>query len=251
MDATVFSRALPRTNRGAAGEATAGLGAALFDVDGVIADTARLHTSAWRRLAEEEGLPFDEDCADALRGLSREASLRRLLDGRPVPDETFAAMTARKNAYYTEALREIGPSDAMDGAAALISEFAAMGIRRAAVSLSRNARAVLDRLELTDRFDAVVDGCVIGAAGDGALDRYGRAAAALRVEPGRCLVIEDSAGGIAVARNLGMKTVGIGSPERLCAADLVFESLRGVRARNLCRWLWSRENSCRAASPVV
>lgn len=212
------------------------LGAVLFDVDGVLADTARLHTSAWARLAGEERLPFEADVADALRGLSREDSLRLLLGPRRVTQQSFQNMLDRKNAHYLDMVSGLSEVDALPGAASLLAQFARLGIRRAAVSLSRNARAVLNRIGLAPMLDVIVDG-TDDEGTSGGLDRYHRAAAALATSPRRCLVIEDSASGIATAKNAGMKTIGVGSPQRLCAADLVFESLQGVNARLLLRWL--------------
>lgn len=212
------------------------LGAVLFDVDGVLADTAKLHTAAWARLAGEERLPFQAEVADALRGLSREDSLRLLLGPRRVTQQSFEDMLDRKNAYYLDMVAGLSEADALPGAAGLLAQFARLGIRRAAVSLSRNARAVLGRIGMTPMLDVIMDGT--DARGiPGGLDRYHRAAAALATSPRRCLVIEDSTSGIAAAKNAGMRTIGVGSPQRLCAADLVFESLQGVSARLLLRWL--------------
>lgn len=212
------------------------IAAVLFDVDGVIADTARLHTAAWARLAELERLPFEQETADALRGLSREESLRRLLGARRVTQQSFQDMLDRKNAFYQELIESLGPADCLPGALTLLNQFSRMGLRRAAVSLSRNARPVLERLGVLELLDAIVDGTDQSAA-VGGLDRYHRAAAALSIAPHRCLVIEDSAAGIATAKNAGMKTIGLGDHRRLCAADLVFESLQGVSARLLLHWL--------------
>jgi len=208
----------------------------VFDVDGVIADTARLHLAAWRRIAEEEGLSFDERVAGELRGLSREASLRRLLDGRQIPPEEFAEITRRKNAYYLAAVESLGACDALPGAEKLVRDLARLGIRCAAASASRNARAVLERVGVRGLLEAVIDGNDEAASKTG-LHRFLLAAAAVGVEPGRCVVVEDSAAGAATARSLGMRVVGVGDPAALCAATLVFESLRGVDARILLKWL--------------
>ncbi|RIK66779.1 MAG: hypothetical protein DCC65_08610 [Planctomycetota bacterium] len=213
----------------------ASIAAVLFDVDGVIADTARLHTEAWARLAALERLPFDRETAEALRGLSREDSLRRVLGARRVTQQSFHDMLDRKNAFYLELLEAAGPADCLPGAVGLLGEFAELGMRRAAVSLSRNAGRVLERLGIFERFDVIVDGTA--QTGGSGLDRYHRAAALLGVAPRRCLVFEDSAAGIATAKNAGMRTIGLGDPRRLAAADMVFESLRGVSARCVLRWL--------------
>ena len=208
----------------------------LFDVDGVIADTAGLHADAWRRLADEADLPFDLDLPDAFRGISREASLKKLLGDRRVAPERFAAMLDRKNQLFQEMLDRLGPCDRLPGIDVLFQGLRRFDIRLAAVSASRNARPVLQRLELIDAFEIVLDGNSEDENRSG-LHRFARAAAAMRVTPDCCVVVEDATAGIAAARHLGMKSIGIGSPSRLCAATLVFESLRGVDAGMLLGWL--------------
>lgn len=216
--------------------ATSLIGAFIFDVDGVIADTATMHEAAWRQLAEEHGLPFDEAAADNLRGLSREASLRSILGDREVSPETFAEMAEQKNRRYLELLDRLTSEDVLPGVRTLLGDLADMGIKLAVVSMSRNARSVLLRTGIVDAFDIVIDGNDL-AGFKSELNRYQRAAKMLRVEPGRCVVVEDSTAGIAAARGAGMRSIGVGDPDRLCAATLVFESLRGVRAATLLQWL--------------
>jgi len=206
----------------------------LLDVDGVITDTARLHTEAWRRLAAEINAPFDDDLADALRGLSRSASLGRLLAGRDIDRATFVALAERKNQYYVALLASLTVDDILPGIARLLPALRAMGIRLAAVSGSRNARRVLTQVGLIEAFDVIVDGADVTT---GPRDRYVRAAARLNVDQHRCIVVEDAAAGIDAAGALGMRTIGIGAPRRLSGATMVFESLRGVTPVALLRWL--------------
>jgi kojibiose phosphorylase len=213
-----------------------GLAAILFDVDGVLADTARLHEAAWRRLAEREGLPFNDDVAQSLRGLSREASLRRILGKRTVSPDRCQEMMDAKNADYLMLVERLTPHDVLPGARELLHGLTELGIHAAAVSASRNARRVLERLGLADCLGVIVDGEDEARSRTG-LHRYLLAAAALRVEPPKCAVVEDSAFGIAAARQFGMRTVGIGGRNTLSAASIVFESLRGVDGRCLLHWL--------------
>lgn len=212
------------------------VGAVLFDVDGVITDTAERHTAAWRRLAQEEGLEFSDEMANALRGLSREDSLDRLLNGRLLSYDQFASLMERKNEYYVASLQTLTPADTLPGIVELLGYLRDEGIRTAAVSLSRNAQLVLDRVGLFDAFETIIDG-LAQARSRGGLHRYLLAAKALRVDPMRCVVLEDSAFGIALARSAGMKTVGLGCARRLCAADVVFESLQGVEPTAVFRAL--------------
>lgn len=208
----------------------------IFDVDGVLADTAELHAAAWRRLAEELNLPVLDGLTDAVRGLSRRDAIEKILDGRPVAPQALDEMMARKNGFYLAALAQLGPDSVLPGAARLIDDLRALGLKLAAASVSRNARTVLRQLEIIDAFDAVIDGNDVAAARAG-LNQFALAAAALRVAPDRCVVVEDSPTGIASARQLGMKTLGVGDHRRLSAAGVVFESLEGVAAAPLLRRL--------------
>lgn len=212
------------------------IGGFLFDVDGVIADTANHHLAAWRRIAEEEGLPFDEATARDLRGLPRDASLRRILGSRTLDAERFAALMERKNACYVKALDALSPFDVLPGVLSLLDDLARLGLRAAAVSASRNARIVLARVGVTDRFETIIDGEDAARATSG-LHRFLLAASTIHVAPARCVVIEDSQAGVAAARSFRMRVIGLGDPRTLCAATLVFESLRGVRGRPLVQWL--------------
>lgn len=204
----------------------------LFDVDGVIADTAPLHTAAWKRLAEEEGLTFDAADAQALRGLSRDDSLRRLLKGRMIPPHQFEEWKERKNSYYLTSLQALTRKDVFPGLPRFLADIKMRNIRLAAVSASRNARRVLDQVDISDRFEVIIDGLDEARATTG-LHRYHLAAAALRFVPQRCIVVEDSTAGIALARSAGMKTIGIGDPQRLCAADVTLPSFELANANDL------------------
>ncbi len=209
-----------------------GIGAFLFDVDGVIADTAALHTAAWKRLADEEGLPFAEADAHALRGLSRDDSLRRLLKGRVLAYEQFEEWKNRKNDYYVAGLQWLSRKNVLPGLQRFLADLTVRKIRLAAVSASRNARRVLDQVDIFDRFEVIIDGLDEARARTG-LHRYHLAAAALRIVPQRCVVVEDSTAGIALARSAGMKTIGLGDPQRLCAADVTLPSFEMANANDL------------------
>lgn len=210
--------------------------AAIFDVDGVIADTARFHTAAWARLTGEENLPFDFAAQNALRGLSRENSLRHILGDRKVSPVRFADLLARKNAYYLAAVESLTVSDILPGVERLIRGLRELGLKIAAVSASRNARLVLSRLGMTGQLDCIVDG------NDQERDTTGRmrfrlAADMLGVPPSDCIVFEDAASAIRLAQEAGMKTVSLGISPGFSVADLAFESLCGVDAHVILKWL--------------
>jgi len=215
--------------------------AIIFDVDGVIADTAERHAEAWRRLADEEGFAFDETIADSLRGLSRAASLKRLLgDHEATPDE-FKDMMERKNRYYVASLESITPSDVLPGITRLMRQFAKMNVKVAAASASKNARLVLDRIGLVEQFDAIVDGNEVGRPKP-APDLFARAAARLRIKPNRCVVVEDAAAGIMAAHAAGMRSIGLGDGDRLHSATLLLPSFDEIEAVALIEMLDAASN---------
>lgn len=215
--------------------------AIIFDVDGVIADTAERHTDAWRKLADEEGFAFDDVIADSLRGLSRAASLKRLLgDHEATPDE-FKEMMERKNRYYIASLESLSPSDVLPGIERLMRQFAKLNIKVAAASASKNARLVLDRIGLVEQFDAIVDGNEIGRPKP-APDLFARAAARLRIKPNRCVVVEDAAAGIMAAHAAGMRSIGLGDGDRLHSATLILPSFDEIEAVALIEMLDAASN---------
>jgi kojibiose phosphorylase len=198
-------------------EPTRGL---IFDLDGVLTDTAEAHYLAWQRLADEEGLPFDRAANEALRGIGRRESLRHLLGARAVTQARAERLMARKNAYYRALIAEMSPSDLLPGALELLDAARARGLRLAIGSASKNARDVIDRLGIADRFDAICDGHAVEAAKP-APDLFLAAAAALGLPAEDVVVFEDAADGVAAAHAAGMMAIGIGPVERVGAAEIV------------------------------
>jgi kojibiose phosphorylase len=192
----------------------------ILDLDGVITDTAEAHYQAWQRVADEEGLPFDRQANEALRGISRRESVRRLLGARAVTEAEAEALMDRKNGYYRELLVTLGPGDVLPGALELLEAARDRGLLIALGSGSRNARDVLDRLGIADRFDVICDGHTVDAAKP-APDLFLAAAAGLGLPAEACLVLEDAADGIEAAHAAGMAAVGIGPVERVGAAEVV------------------------------
>ncbi len=195
----------------------------IFDLDGVLTDTAELHFRAWQRLADEEGIAFDRAANERLRGVSRADSLRLLLGGREVPAGAFDALLERKNGYYLAQLTDLGPGDVLPGAERLVDDALRRGLSIAVGSASRNARTVLARLGLTERFHAIVDGNDVERAKP-APDVFLLAAQRLGLAASSCVVLEDAAAGIDAARAAGMRTVGIGPAETVGHADLRFDA---------------------------
>ncbi len=203
------------------------INAFIFDVDGVLTDTVELHYRSWVRLAHEEGLAFDREMNDRMRGLSRYESLKILLAGRTIPDAQAEEYLARKNTYFLAFLSEITPADLLPGVLPLLGELRAAGLKIGIGSASRNAREVVRRLGIADYIDAYSDGHVVTRSKP-APDVFLAAAHLLGVPPECCVVVEDAESGIEAARAAGMRVIGVGPCARVCGADLAVESLAGV-----------------------
>jgi beta-phosphoglucomutase len=204
------------------------LRAVIFDLDGVITDTSEFHYLAWQRLADEEHLTFDRAFNENLRGVSRQDSLRQMLNGREVTAEHFQAMMDRKNSYYLELIRTITPQNLLPGVAELLMELRNTGIKIALGSSSKNAPEVLQRLGIATMMDAIADGNSVTQSKP-APDVFLYAAAQLGIDPQHCLVIEDAASGIEAAIRAGMRSVGLGPVDRVNAANLILPNLDDIR----------------------
>lgn len=200
----------------------------IFDLDGVLTDTSEFHYQGWKRLAAEEGIPFDRQANEKLRGVDRRESLMRLLDGRPATEEQIQEMMARKNLYYQEFIQSATPDNLLPGALELLQELRADGVKTAIGSASKNAREVIDRLGITDRVDAISDGYSVERHKP-APDLFLHAAAQLGLPPEQCVVVEDAASGVEAALAGGMWAVGLGPAERVGAAHVMLPSLAGIR----------------------
>lgn len=210
--------------------------AAIFDLDGVLADSAAAHFIAWKRIADALGIAFDESANEALKGVDRMGSLRHILalGGRTIAEAEMAAIAARKNGYYLEAVARMTPADLLPGAERLVLDAKAAGLRCAVASASRNAPALLDRLGIASRFDFIADAGAI-ARSKPAPDIFLACAEALGVKPDRAVGFEDAAAGVEAIRAAGMFAVGIGDPRVLDRADLVYPSTAAVDLAALLR----------------
>jgi len=217
------------------GSATAGV---IFDLDGVLTDTAELHYQSWKWLAGELGIPFDRDRNEPLRGLSRRASLERLLGQRSAEfsEAQKQDLARRKNEHYLARVARLTPADLLPGAAALLEDVRRRGLAVAVASSSRNAGAVLDRLGIRPLIDAVVDGNDIDRAKPDP-QVFLAAAERLGLPPQRCIVVEDAASGVAAGLAAGMRVVGIGPADRVGGAHLVRGTIAELRADELVRLL--------------
>ncbi len=199
----------------------------IFDLDGVLTDTAEYHYRGWKRLADEEGIPFTREDNESLRGIPRRESLMLILKGRTYPEEKILEMMDRKNNYYLEFIREITPRDLLPGARELLEEIRGAGLKSGLGSASKNAPDVIQRLGIASLLDAISDGSSVERQKP-APDLFLYAARQLNLSPDECVVVEDAAAGIEAARVGGFHTVGLGPRERVGEADIIFESLEGV-----------------------
>ncbi len=204
----------------------------IFDLDGVITDTAEYHFRAWKRMADEDGLPFTREDNEALRGVSRRDSLLLILKGQPRSEAEMQALMTRKNGYYLDFIKEITPRDLLPGARDLLEELRGAGYKVGLGSASKNAREVLDRLGITALFDSVSDGFSVERQKP-APDLFLHGAAQLGLPPAECVVVEDAEAGITAALAGGFYAIGLGPRERVGAAHAVFPSLEGVKLADL------------------
>ncbi|QIR37745.1 beta-phosphoglucomutase [Tolypothrix sp. PCC 7910] len=200
----------------------------IFDLDGVLTDTAEYHYRAWQKLADEEGIPFNRQANEALRGVSRRESLMLIIGDRPYSEEQIQEMMARKNRYYVESIENISPADLLPGAIALLDELRQAGIKIAIGSASKNAQTVVDKLGIADKVDAIADGYSVEKPKP-APDLFLFAAKLLGLPPAQCVVVEDAAAGVEAALAGGMWAVGLGPVERVGAANVVLPSLAGIK----------------------
>lgn len=187
----------------------------VFDLDGVLVDTAILHYQAWKALSDELGLQFDERLNEKLKGVSRSASFQIILSANGVdyPDADKECFIARKNAIYVSLLDALDESWVLPGMHALLLDAQRHSLRLALASASRNAPMVLAKTGIAHFFDYVADAGAIKHPKP-APDIFALCAKSLAIQPSACLGFEDSAAGIAAIKSAGMKSVGIGASAR-------------------------------------
>lgn len=201
---------------------------AVFDLDGVLVDTAKYHYLAWKSLAEELGFEFTIEQNEALKGVSRMKSLELLLgfgglDGQ-FSEEQLKAMADKKNDLYVSYINRLRKDELFNGVLDVFEKLKGRNIRIALGSASKNAALILERLDIVRYFDIVVDGTQVSKAKPDP-EVFVRSAEKLGIPCEECIVFEDSAAGLEAARNAGMLAVGIGDRKNLPMADVVFGSV--------------------------
>ena len=197
----------------------------IFDLDGVIVDTAVFHFRAWRKVSRKLGGDFTEAQNEQLKGINRVDSLKKIVEWTKaeVDDLQFQALQEQKNHWYLDLVSGLGPNDALPGAINFLRQTHSKGILIALGSASKNAPMVLKKLGITELFGAIIDGNNV-INGKPHPEVFLKGANALGLKPSECLVFEDSIAGVKAAKQAGMSSVGIGEAETL-QADLHFNSL--------------------------
>ena len=198
----------------------------IFDLDGVIVSTDNCHYLAWKRMADEEGIEFDREVNERLRGVSRMESLAIILEKahKEYTDEEKQAMAARKNGYYVELIGSLTENDILPGALDTLKLLKDKEIKVAIGSSSRNTPIILRQIGLSDAFDAVADGNAIKNSKPDP-EVFLLAAKLLNLDPANCLVVEDADAGVQAALAGNMRALGVGSAALNPTATFAAENL--------------------------
>jgi len=210
------------------------LQAYLFDLDGVIVDTAKYHYIAWRQIAQELGIAFTEADNERLKGVSRQRSLDILLEvgGLTLSSEEKVCLAEKKNRLYLQYVMKMTPDEIFPGVAEFLQSCRAAGYRTALATASRNATVILDVLKIAPLFDVVMDGNKVNRTKPDP-EVFLNCARDLGVAPDECAVFEDAEAGIAAAVAAGMLAIGIGDPAILKSAVLVVPGLSCLSVERL------------------
>lgn len=190
----------------------------LFDLDGVITDTAEYHYQAWKKLGAEIGITIDRKFNEQLKGVSRDDSLTRMLEyggkSTEFTPQQFAELAARKNKNYVEMIQKVSPNDVYPGILELLENLKQAGIKISLASASKNGPFLLKQMKLTNYFDGIADPAKV-QAGKPAPDIFIEAAKIVGLTPHECIGIEDAQAGITAIKASGALPIGVGQPEQL------------------------------------
>lgn len=201
----------------------------IFDLDGVIVSTDEYHYQGWQHLADDEGIEFNREINNRLRGVSRMTSLNILLEKaqKEYSEEEKQEMAERKNGYFRELLKNLTPNDILPGAMDVLEELKRRGIKIAVASSSKNTPTILERIGLSAYFDAKSDGNDI-KNGKPDPEVFLLAAERLSLDPEDCLVVEDAKSGISAAIAGNMKSLALGAAADDERADLSAPDLASI-----------------------
>lgn len=211
-----------------------GIKACLFDLDGVIVDTAKYHFKAWRKMANALGFDFSEKENEQLKGVSRMDSINLILGwgGITLSETEKQQWASQKNDWYLELLQKMDEKEILPGALEFVQDLQQKGIRIALGSSSKNAVLALTKVNMLHYFEAIIDGTkTTRSKPDPQVFQMG--AAALDCQPSQCIVFEDAESGVAAALAGGFYAIGMGSPSNLGAAHLVLSSLSDITIEDI------------------
>lgn len=202
----------------------------IFDLDGVLVDTAKYHFQAWQRLADSIGIKISEKQNEQLKGLSRANSLKKILEfgKKEVPEDEFQQLMDRKNGWYLELIEELDENAPLPGVRQFLEDAEKSQLKLALASGSKNARPILDKTNLSHFFEAVVDGSMTHKSKPDP-ELFLMCAEKLDLPPDSLVVFEDAQSGIEAAKKGGFRSVGIGKKKSLPGAEIVFEGLGDTR----------------------
>ena len=208
----------------------------VFDLDGVITDTAKYHYIAWKELAAEIGIEIDLKFNEQLKGISRMDSLERILTlgnkNDAYTEVEKEALATKKNTHYVQLLQSLTPDDLLPGVKTFLDEAKAKNIPCAIASASKNAPFILDKLGVMQDFDTIVDPATL-KKGKPDPEIFIQAALALGIEPAEAVGFEDAQAGIDGIKAAGMYAVGVYSGEELHGADVIVEELTDLNIDEL------------------
>ena len=201
----------------------------IFDLDGVLVDTAKYHYIAWRQLAEALNITFTEKDNERLKGVSRMRSLEILLEigGCDLPESEKEVLCEEKNEIYLGYVRQLREDEIFDGAKEFLIDARAKGYKIALGSASKNSLLILERLGIGEMFDAIIDGNSAKKAKPDP-EVFIKGAIAMGLKNHECIVFEDAEAGIQAAHAAGMMAVGVGSAENLAEADIIISGFAGI-----------------------
>ena len=206
----------------------------IFDLDGVITDTAEYHYLGWKKLADEENMEFDREFNEKFRGVSRMECLDLLLEAnnRKVTPEERKELAERKNNYYQEYLKNISKDNLLDGIEDVLKTLKDKGFKLAIASASKNTSIVVKKLDIKDMFDTISDGHSVKKSKP-APDLFLHTAEKLNLEPKECVVFEDAEAGVDAAIAANMTAVGIGPEKRVGHAHYRFDSVQDIELKKI------------------
>lgn len=208
--------------------------ACIFDLDGVLVDTAKYHFIAWKKLADEMKIPFTESDNERLKGVSRMDSLDIILGlgGVTLPDDEKQQLADRKNKWFVDFVNRMTPDEIFPGVVELLKLLREKNIDVGLASSSKNAPAVVRLLHIEHQFDTIVDGSMVERAKPDP-ELFLLAAKRLHMNPADCVVFEDAESGVAAAKRAGMKCVGVGSVDNLHQADFIVKQISDFKLTDL------------------